>query len=180
MPSDPSGAQPQGVLVRPATDFFDDHLGVGKGSIFATGANQSIWFSVALFNNATAGLVFKVYGLSTINVGEGGLDYFFVSGAYGTLAQGCSPVRPDVGVPYGQIYTQSQQVLATTANPYLVQPAIATIGTSGESFTAFSQFPMFIVPVGYSLVACNTFPANNIGGALYAGGAGFWYQMANE
>ena len=178
--SDPSGRFPTGVLTRPAADFFDDHLAVGKGSIFANGPNQSIWFSVALFNNSTQGLVFKVYGLSSINVGEGGLDYFFVYGQYGALAQLCSPIRPDFGSLNGQIFTQSQQVGVSTANPYLLQPAIATFGTSGESFTAFSPFPVFIVPVGYSLVACNTFPANNIGGALYAGGAGFWYQQANE
>jgi hypothetical protein len=178
--SDPAGKYPLGILARPAPDWFDDQLGVGKGSIFATGANQSIWFSVSLFNNAGSGQVLKVYGLSTVNVGIGGLDCFFASGPYGTFYTGCSANRPDVGAPYGQIYTQSQEVGVSSGNPYLLQPAIATLGTSGESFTYFAPFPIFIVPVGYSLVVCNVYGANNIAGALYAGGAGFWYQVANQ
>ncbi len=47
--SDPLGINPKGVLVRPASDFFDDNLAVGAfSSVLISPPSGNHYFTIAL------------------------------------------------------------------------------------------------------------------------------------
>lgn len=176
MPSDPSGANPKGVLTRPAPDFFDDHL--ASGAFFVSEpvpGDDFNYCTVALFNNANSGVVFKVYAVTAINDGGSGMGLFWVHGTLGALVQNCQPIRPDVGSPYGQIYQQTASSnVSTFPNPFFSTPPATIFAANGfDSATHLAQFPLFIVPVGWSAVLSNLTASIDLGAA-------FWYQVANE
>ena len=157
MPSDPSGARPMGVLTRPAPDFFDDNLYVGGYRITYNIAALNNYITVALFNTDNLGRVLKVYGLSlTSDAGEG-FDFWFVYGQIGTLSPGPYPLRPDYPAPPAQIYIQSQPAAPPNQpNPLLPTNLTASLATYGfDGSNIFAGHPLFIVPVGWSLVASN-------------------------
>jgi hypothetical protein len=175
MPSDPSGVSPKGVLVRPAPDFFDDHLASGgfQFSGFNVGVTAS-YCTIALFNNSRQGTIFKVYGISITADGGDGFGFFFQYGTVGAFQSNCQPIRPDVGAPYGQIYEQQMSGAEPRVNDFYTGPFVNQVGGSGfDGNTVFSPFPMFIVPVGYSLVGTNITTCADF--ACY-----FWYQVCNE
>jgi hypothetical protein len=176
MPSDPSGVHPQGVLTRPAPDFFDDNIGLGGfWRPFTTGLSSDTFITVALFNNSTQGLAFKVYGISLAADGGDGFGFYFVLGPVGSFYANCQPIRPDIGSPNGQIYTQLTVVgSGLDPNPFNPGPYANVIAGSGfDGNTVLSPFPLFVVPAGYSLVGTNV----STGGSI---GCSFWYQQANE
>jgi hypothetical protein len=176
MPSDPAGAQPTGVLVRPAPDFFDDHLYYG-GAVYQTNPTVSITYAtISLFNNANSGILLKVYGISAGNDDTGTAFAFPVQGApLGSLQGAGSPVRFDQGAPYGQIYMDVQTVGSVNdlyPGPLPAAPAIIGAPDAGSA-TVLSPFPLFIIPVGWSLAIANA----DSGGRVWAS---FWYQQAIE
>lgn len=175
MPSDQSGVTPKGTLVRAAADWFDDNLGTGGFYEQNFSPNLDNYFTVALFNNANTGVVFKVYGISAYNDGGTGWGAFWQNGAVGTLKSGCQPLRPDYPTPYGQIY--EQEMLGNNPDapfPWSLGPIAGAIGCGGfDSNTVVSPFPLFIVPVGWSLVMANLESASNCM-------CTFWYQVCNE
>lgn len=175
MPSDPSGGQPRSTLVRLAPDYFDDNLAIAGAVQFQVPpAPTNSWWTVALFNDANTGVVFKVYAITASSEGGGGIGLFWVHGPVGTLFQAAQPIRPDHGSLFGQIYTQSITGSASLKNTLITEPIIGDIGAAGfDSATVPFTFPAFIVPVGWSLVAANL-------GSDNQGGAFFWYQQANE
>jgi hypothetical protein len=175
VPSDPSGAQPKGTLVRNAPDWFDDNLGMGTYILPFVIPTTFNYVAVSLFNNANTGVALKVYAVSVDEDGGGGFAASWMKGPFGTLVGACSPVRPDYPTPYGEIYQETVMVAAEAdPNPMLLNSPVAFIGSSGfDSNTVVSPFPLFIVPVGWSLVLCNIDTSNNAGVA-------FWYQVANE
>jgi hypothetical protein len=175
MPSDPSGVSPKGVLTRPAPDFFDDHMAFGGLQQQPFAANQT-FFLTSLVNNATSGIVFKVYGITVCNNGGGGSFAAWVDalGVPGSLVGACQNIRADQGAPYGQIWNEAVNQVGNLPNPFTLPDTFAVIGTGGfDSMTYFSPFPMFIIPVGNALHVTNLF-----GGGLLT--ASFWYQQANE
>jgi hypothetical protein len=176
MPSDPTGTHPKGVLTRAAADFFDDNLGTGAFFQSQEGTPQIFnYCTVALFNNANSGVVLKVYGATTISDGGSGMGLYWVHGIVGTFVQNCQPLRPDVGMQYGQIY--QQVTLGNTQgapNPYFTPPPVTILASDGfDSATYFAPYPIFIVPAGWSAVLTNLTPAIDLGAA-------FWFQQANE
>ena len=176
MPSDPAGVHPQGVLARPAADFFDDHLAQG-GFIYSTDPTTNFnWVSISLFNDANTGVALKVYGLTYgDDTGLGTLAYSRQGPPLGSLVGQCTNVRFDLGAPYGQIW-QRLDLAAHIDQIYpLPVPATAVnLGNAGfDANTMVSPFPLFIVPVGYSLVIANRLPSSVVQAA-------FWYQQANE
>ena len=175
MPSDPSGAQPKGVLVRPASDFFDDHLYTGGYAIQIGAPAGNNFIIVSLFNNANSGILFKVYAISVASDGGTGSAAWTSYGVpAGTLVGPCLPIRADQGAPYGLIYQQTINQPSPTPNPVAYPPSSPIFGTGGfDSMTYPSLFPWFILPVGYALNVVNV----GAGGDL---GAAFWYQQANE
>lgn len=176
MPSDPSGVQPKGVLTRAAADFFDDHLASGAFFVSEPVPGDAFnYCTVALFNNANSGVVFKVYAVTSISDGGSGMGLFWVHGTLGALVQNCQPIRPDVGMPYGQIYQQTASSnVGTFPNPFAPATFATIFAASGfDSSTHLSPFPLFIVPVGWSAVLTNLTASIDLGAA-------FWYQVANE
>jgi len=176
MPSDPSGHNPQGVLVRSAPDFFDDNLCVG-GTWFQFGVIPTRSFcSTSLYNNDTLGRVLKVYGVTAlVDNGQAALLYPNSGAPLGALVGNCLPVRFDLGIPPGLIYSKLDSVpLSNSPNPNNPPTNAQLIGGSfGGGISYFSPFPIAIIPRGWSLVVVNM-------GADDTGGASFWYQVANE
>jgi hypothetical protein len=175
MPSDPSGRHPLGVLIRPAPDWFDDHVGVGgfwvQGSFSPL---QPHWLAVGLYNNASTGVLFKVYGITVAAEGGSGAGLYFVYGTFGTLVGQCSSLNPGTGNPHGLIYQNTQTALPNTVNPFFAAPPTMLIGSSGfDSATYFSPFPIAVIPAGYSLIATNMIFSDDVG--FY-----FWYQESVE
>lgn len=175
MPSDPTGVQPRGVLIRPASDWFDDNLAVAGFEMVITAApDPEMWFRISLFNNGNQGQVFKVYGITIENDGGGGLVFWFNKGPLGTFQQGANAIRPDYGIPFGQVFFDFQGTPLGNTNPYINVPIVGQVGVGGfDSSTNLSPFPLFIIPAGYALVGANP-------GAFLSGGATFWYQVSNE
>lgn len=175
MPSDPTGTHPSGVLTRPAPDFFDDNVAFGGYSANNSLAGQDFYMMVSLFNDANSGIKLKVYGVSVLNDGGGGMNAFLSYGVpTGTLVARCAPIDPSLGAPYGIVYQNTQHVAAGNPNPFTIPGAPALLGGGGfDSMTYLSPFPLFIVPAMYALNIVDF----NSGNLL---GASFWYQMANE
>lgn len=175
MPSDPTGTNPSGVLVRPAPDFFDDSIAAcgWTNTVFTSGDNN--WFLLQLFNNAVSGQVLKVYAITSSSDAGGGCYVFGQPGPpSGTMIGVPRSIRLDQGAPYGQLWVNMQTIPIANPNPFTIPPAVPIIGASGfDSATVISTFPLFIIPVGYSLVIANVQGVDNGGGA-------FWYQVANE
>ena len=173
MPSDPSGRNPAGVLVRIGPDWFDDNVGYGGFTALFVGGDH--FGLISLYNNASDGSSLKVYGITVGADGGGGASAWVAAGIpLGTLVGTCNPLRPDLGIPWGQIY--QDQILGGGAlpNPFAVPANAAFLGTSGfDCFTYLSPFPLFIIPAGYALMT-----VNNFGSALL--GASFWYHVAHE
>ncbi len=172
--SDPSGRYPIGVLTRPAPDWFDDKLGCGGYTM--QNSNSSGWVNyvaVSLYNNANDGSMLKVYGIAAgTSIGTTS-SVFSIYGTLGTFVENCSSIRPDVAPPFGQIY-QATTVELTVGdpNPYIYPPLLGLIGLGFGGSNLLSPFPLFIVPVGYSLIVVNNFSADQIG-------ASFWYQVTH-
>lgn len=173
MPSDPSGINPKGVLVRPAPDWFDDHVAYGGFTAQYVGGDH--FGLISLYNNASDGSSLKVYGVAVGADGGGGHSAWVDFGVpLGTLVGSCRPLRADLAVPWGQIYQAQQLIGAALPNPFTVPAIVAFLGSSGfDCMTYFSLFPMFIIPAGYALHS-----VNNFGSALL--GASFWYHVAHE
>src|SRR5229473_4204785 len=132
MPSDPSGRHPLGVLSRIAPDWFDDQLGIGAFATNNPVATPPTYVAIALFNNATDGSSFKVYGLSVFSNGGGGTSFFSPPTTIGALAGPCVSLRPDVGNPFGQIFTVSTAVATpSTPSPFNFGPLVGFIGNNG-------------------------------------------------
>ena len=176
MPSDPSGVSPKGVLIRPAPDFFDDHMCYG-GAIYQTDPPVgNTYASISLFNNANSGVLFKVYGISLGNDDTGSAFAYSRQGPpLGVLQGACRNVRFDLGMAYGQIFMRTDTVGSVTAlYPLPLPAAVMNLGAPDAGGAAIlSPFPLFIIPVGYSLVIAIL----DSGGSVYAG---FWFQLENE
>lgn len=175
MPSDPSGVNPHGVLVRPAPDFFDDNI--FSGGFYYSGFNNGVtanYATIALYNNGNQGQVLKVYGISITSDGGDGFGFWFRYGTFGTFISNCNPLRPDVSAPWGQIYEQQATGAEPRVNDFYTGPFVNQISGSGfDGNTVISPFPMFIVPAGYSLIGTNITTSADF--ACF-----FWYQMCNE
>jgi len=173
MPSDPSGVHPQGVLVRPAPDFFDDNMAFGGFQLtIATGNNFVL---TSLYNDATTGIALKVYAISCSGDGGGGCSAWMDQNLGGsTLVGQCSNVAANLGAPFGQIWQNTQTIAGPFPNPFNPPPSVAMLGTNGfDSVTHVFPFPAFIIPAGFALHV-----TNNNGSELL--GASFWYQQSNE
>lgn len=175
MPSDPSGVQPHGVLVRPAPDFFDDNLYTIAG--FTYDASPPVgenYTNYALFNNAMAGLLFKVYGVTAFGEGGGGYGWFYSKSPLGSVVNQNQNLNPTIGTGYGELFAVQRNVAQGVENPDIPAQLAGIFSASGfDSQTTLSPFPLAIIPVGYCLqcVMLESSPTNGIS---------FWYQMANE
>lgn len=174
MPSDPTGTHPQGVLVRPAPDFFDDNVGWGGYWVQPTVAFPYV--TISLYNDAPFGQCLKVYGITNgDDAGFGTFCYQRQGPPLGNFITQCDPIRFDRGAPPGQIWARIDST-ATVTSPYPLPlpPNTKVLGTPGfASQTVGLGFPFAVIPAGYSLVLAN---ANNAA-TVYAS---FWYQVANE
>lgn len=175
MPSDPTGRNPPGVLVRQAPDFFDDQLGVIAFEFIEISPPVGLHYqTVALYNNASTGILLKVYAITAAASGGGGLAAWFIKGTIGVLQNAASAIRPDTGISWGQIYFQQTDVAAGVANPFIPSIINGIIPTGGfDSDSMVAPFPLFILPAGYSLVL------SPISSSVVTG-ASFWYQQSNE
>lgn len=112
--------------------------------------------------------------MSVAAEGGSGAGLYFVSGTFGAFQTACSPLRPDLPMPFGQIYQINQVGASGQVNPFFTTPPTMLVGSSGfDSATYFSPFPIATVPPGYSLVATNLIFSDDVG--FY-----FWYQQAIE
>jgi len=176
MPSDPSGVSPKGVLTRTPPDFFDDHLATGGANYITDPPVGNTYASISLFNNASSGILFKVYGITVGNDNLGTAFAYFLQGApLGSFVQPCVNIRGDQGAPYGQIFKRIDTLGTPTAlYPLPIPNGFSLLGApDAGSHTIISPFPLFIIPVGYSLVIANEQSASSVWAA-------FWYQQANE
>lgn len=174
MPSDPSGRQPSGVLVRPAPDFFDDNLGMG--GYWAQPPAPHPFLSISLYNDASTGLVLKVYTITSgDDVGLGTFAYQRQGTPLGSLVMQCQRLRFDQGATFGQIWQRVDHgVVITDPYPLPLPPNYTILAEPGfSSQTVGFSHPLWIIPAGYSLVIANA----NSASTIYAS---FWFQMAAE
>ena len=147
MPSDPTGVSPKGLLARAAPDWFDDNLAVA-GKFFDQNypvSNNHFW-TIALFNNATAGTVLKVYGITTSCDGGQGTGFYWNRGTLGTAGPVAAPLRPDYPNPFGAIYTQDSGAVGSVPNTFSLGTLISTIATSGfDGSTVVSPYPLALI-----------------------------------
>jgi len=174
MPKDATGAQPLGVVVRHAADWFSDSLYMATfyEDIAFVGSGL-LWHQFGLFNQGQSGQVLRVYGNTTFSEGGGGFQASFSSGSIGVQVGDATGIRPDQPVPRASIWATHQQTALGTVNPFLSTRPFGLLAAPGfDSGTTFSPFPMFIVPAGYSLVVTNPQSSS-------VAGVGWWFQLAN-
>jgi hypothetical protein len=174
--TDSTGVRPSGVLTRHPGDWFADNLFVGQYSFYNHNLPQPLfWLSVALYNFDPSGRVAKVYGISCVNDSGGGAGVFFQAGTIGAFQQHCTSIRPELGAPSCDIYQVRTNALANDQPPpYNWGTQYALIPSDGfDCGKIISPFPIFIVPVGWSLIIAPLF-------ATGAFGPTFWFQLANH
>ena len=175
MPKDFTGVRPLGVVTRHPADWFSDSLYVaGWQELDQPSGSGEIYFAVALFNNDQGGNVLRVYGANSLSEGGGGCNMYFVHGTTGTLKQTARPIRPDFPIPNVSVYYQFQQVSTGSPNPFAFGDLYGNVSSSGfDSQLTVSPFPLFIVPVGWSLVATN--PSSS-----FLNGFFWWFQLTPQ
>ena len=176
MPSDPAGRNPSGALIRPAPDFFDDHMAAGGYStVFPTG--PFLYLAVSLYNDGSgSNRLLKVYGIDGSVGGDVGLNLFIVKGTFGSFVAQGQYVRFDQGAAPGQIWQMTQVVAGSgTPSPFNLTNlyTIISVGAFGGAGSHLSPFPLAIIPPGYSLTTVNYNPTVN-------GAAAFFWQVADE
>src|SRR5882672_5776491 len=104
MPKDATGAQPLGVVVRHAADWFSDSLYMATfyEDIAFVGSGL-LWHQFGLFNQGQSGQVLRVYGNTTFSEGGGGFQASFSSGSIGVQVGDATGIRPDQPVPRASI-----------------------------------------------------------------------------
>jgi hypothetical protein len=175
-----AGTPPLGTLTRHPIDWFSDFsYSAGYQLPLDNANNGGLWWTIALFNQDNLGRTCKVYGISVESDGGEGVGLYWVNGSVGTQVAKAGNLRPDYPTPLQTVWFQS--VLSTPSppgppdNPYIagLQQA-GMIGTSGfDGNTVVSPFPLFIIPVGWSLMASGGHTGD-------APGCWFWYQLANK
>ena len=173
--ADRSGRRPLGTLTRHPLDWFRDHSFVGGYMHpFDYAGEQLTYTSVGLYNFDPNGRVMLCYGFVTQADAGGGIDVFFVNGTIGALLGGVSSLRPDRPAPNVAVYNLVTPVPLNTPPTYNWGPAIGALPTQGfDGGQVFSEFPMFIVPVGYSVVFANAEASDRTGTFC-------WFQMADQ
>ena len=174
MPKDQAGARPLGVVSRHPADWFSEQFyTVGwfeEDPIVGAG---EMWIAFSVFNHDSNGRVMRVYGATAVSDGGGGLGCTYVSGATGSQRDTAKNIRPDYGAPNVTISSQNQQTAIGAPNPFPITSVFGILGAPGfDSNTFVSPFPLFIIPVGYSLFA-STNQSSEIGGLH------LWFQLSN-
>jgi hypothetical protein len=175
MAKDYTGVRPLGVLTRHPADWFSDISFVAGWSEDnqPTGAGE-IYTAFGMLNSDNQGRVLRIYGNTCSCQGGGGMGVFFVKGAIGSVVAQAQSIRPDFPPPLVTISSQHQQTAAGAPNPFNFGPQFGLVGSPGfDSGTAFSPFPLFIVPVGWSIVVTNFT-------STFVAGIGWWFQMAPQ
>jgi hypothetical protein len=127
-----------------------------------------------LFNQDQGGNVLRVYGNTTFSEGGGGFQAAFVRGTIGAQVASATGIRPDQTTPAVSVWARHMQTALGTVNPFLSNLPFALLAAPGfDSGTTFSPFPMFIVPVGYSLVVTNPQSSG-------VAGVGWWFQLTPQ
>lgn len=124
-----------------------------------------------LFNNDQQGRYLHVLGMSLTDDGLGRAYWDIGNGSTGSLAQNGNPVKFDGGQQPGQVFTSTQTAATET---FQALPNIR--GGLGDYFGSgpyFSNFPMFVIPVGMSLLI------SNFDGNLQTS-CNFWWVMLNN
>jgi hypothetical protein len=162
-------------MTRHPADWFSDYLYTAGYSIDTFPSAGNITFAaIALYNDDAQGRVMKVYGVSGSADGGENFSIYFQQGTIGSQVAQALSIRPDRPAPSGAVYAESVVVPLATPAPFSFPPEYGQFGTDGfDGCTYVSPFPLFIVPVGYSIIACNR------------SGAGipafwFWFLLANQ
>lgn len=174
--SDRLGRVPKGTLVRPAADWFGDNCYSGGAILSYIPPNfNDNYIMVGLFNNDDQGRVARIYGFSGSDNGFGGFGFYFIQGTTGSLQAGAvQATRPDRSPPNLQIYWARSGQNAFFSNPFALGPQFGHIGCNGgDGVAVFPGSALFVIPVGYMLIATNIAPtsADQVG-------AWFYFQMA--
>lgn len=175
MPKDFTGVRPLGVVTRHAADWFSDQLYtcawleedpiVGSGEMF---------IAFGMLNNDNQGRVLRIYGGTAFAEGGGGMGIYFVHGTIGNQVAQAKSIRPDFDVPLVTMWSEHQQVALGALSPFNFGDPYGIMAAPGfDSGTETSPFPMFIVPVGWSIVA-SMFQSSQVGGMHW------WFQMTPQ
>lgn len=161
---DTLGETPLGAVTRHPIDWWWQSAYTCGFEDLQTSGSFENWYANYFYNADPQGRVAKIYATFQGNDGGGGYTCFYQYGPPpGTLAATAQALRPDQGT--AKQYFQFQ--VQTTATGFRLNPYNATLGPivgalpqSGfDSDLSISPFPLFIVPVGYSLVLTNNFSA---------------------
>lgn len=173
--ADQTGVIPSGTLTRHPADWFSDNLYTAGYSVPAFPVGAFINFTaVGLYNQDVQGRVCKIYGMSIEDDGGESTQMYFVHGTIGALVGPALSIRPDYPSPNVYVYQETITVAEGTDTPFTFPPQYGLIGSSGyDGGTYLSPFPLFIIPVGWSLVGANR------GGSDLVG-VWFWFQLANK
>lgn len=165
-------------MVRTAAlpDFYNDSFATGgcDDSEYTTG--RIIFDNICLYNNATDGSLFYVYGLTIAEDSGYAARIGQIQGSIGTLQQNCQAVRFTLANPPGQIFLDAHHYASTPSfnDPGLpagaIQLSVVGVGTSAALFLC-APYPLWIVDPGYSLIVHNIAPCQNFA-------AGFWFLVA--
>ncbi|SRR6266851_2006560 len=175
MPIDASGVRPLGVVTRHPLDWFNANGYLDGYFLRVVAPVPQQWFAVGLHNKDNLGRVIRVWGISVSNDGGGGIQAYAVNGTFGAFDHLAQPVRFDQPIGSAEIWeTNQDQLPGQLISPYALPPPRALVGTGGfDSFTFTAPFPLFIIPVGWSLVLSNNSASSVVGGF-------FWFEMANH
>jgi hypothetical protein len=172
--ADPTGAKPLGVVTRHPADWFSDEFYTGawleEDAIVGPG---EMFIAIGMFNGDSNGRVLRIYGGTAFAEGGGGMGIYFVHGTIGSQVANAKSVRPDRPTPSVSMWSEHQQVALGGLSPFNFGDPFGIMAAPGfDSGTVVSQFPMFIVPVGWSIVA-SMFQSSQVGGMHW------WFQLAN-
>ncbi len=158
-----SSRVPKGIYSRNTPDWFIDSLAWGGGEAsFGSGENF-----VGLNNNDNAGRILYVYGLTASTTSVDGMHV--ENSNYQTIypIANCVSAQPTSGAPPGQIVFGEITVPPTTGNFF------NTLASAAPQLQMFADWPLFIVPVGYTLLVAGVTDACDVSAA-------FWYVYRGD
>lgn len=146
--------KPRGTYVRSTGDWFYQDMATAGAMINTPNTFPPYHYPIyCLFNNDQQGRYLHVLGMAITDDGLGRAYWDIGSGSTGTLAQSGNPVKFDQGQQSGQVFTSTATNASQTAQ---VLPNIR--GGLADYFGTgpyFPNFPMWVIPVGMSLLISN-------------------------
>lgn len=153
-----SHRRPKGTYVRNTADFFVANGAIAGGQYqgISSGTNPT----VQLYNNDNFGRLFYIWGMRFTTLDDGNYNIVIQQGSPLPTVSQAQPINPLSGGPPGLFCAGEQSDTQADAN-LASSPWLYGAGYISDTYV-FPNFPIAVIPVGYSFQLQSTIPQDLI------------------